>query len=380
VKITLVRTTVDGNHAQSGGGIATFDGEATLTDNSRLTGNTAAFFGGGLESLSGKVTVVDSIVDHNSANSRGGGLYLQGAGEAQLVRSTVQSNVAGHLGGGDSSLDGRGGGVFTKERVMIDHSTISNNIATQRGGGIGTDDGVVKVVNSTVSGNAATDVGGGIDGRAVDVQFSTVSGNASNFGGGIRASTVQLLNATISGNTANGGGGVVAVFGSIMNSTIVENTAANNAGGVLWASIGISQLHVKNTIIANNHLSNTTSRVGQDVSGNFVSDGHNLIGVVDGGNGFGFHVFEPSSFVGHIPPLPSNGDLLGSADNPLDPKLGALADNGGPTKTHALLAGSPAIDHGDNGGAPATDQRGVARPRDGDGNGSLVVDIGAFER
>jgi hypothetical protein len=71
---------------------------------------------------------------------------------------------------------------------------------------------------------------------------------------------------------------------------------------------------------------------------------------------------------------------VGTANNPIDPRLGALADNGGPTKTHALLAGSPAIDHGDNNDAPAIDQRGVARPRDGDGNGSRVVDIGAFEK
>jgi hypothetical protein len=71
---------------------------------------------------------------------------------------------------------------------------------------------------------------------------------------------------------------------------------------------------------------------------------------------------------------------VGTAANPIDPRLAPLASNGGPTKTHALLAGSPAIDRGDNSGAPAADQRGVARPRDGDGDGTSVVDIGAFER
>jgi hypothetical protein len=99
------------------------------------------------------------------------------------------------------------------------------------------------------------------------------------------------------------------------------------------------------------------------VYGTFVSGGHNLIGVVDGfATGFG-----------------AASDQLGTSSDPLDPLLGPLANNGGPTQTHALLAGSPAIDKGDNTGAPATDQRGVARPRDGDGNGSLLVDIGAFE-
>jgi hypothetical protein len=71
---------------------------------------------------------------------------------------------------------------------------------------------------------------------------------------------------------------------------------------------------------------------------------------------------------------------VGSRAHPIDPRLAPLANNGGRTQTHALLSGSPAIDRGDNAGAPATDQRGVARPRDGDGNGSRIVDIGAFER
>jgi hypothetical protein len=101
------------------------------------------------------------------------------------------------------------------------------------------------------------------------------------------------------------------------------------------------------------------------VAGFLQSHGHNLIGdgsgiITEGG-------------------LPSS-DLVGTPDHPIDPRLAPLAKNGGPTQTHALLAGSPAIDHGDNTDAPATDQRGLARPRDGDGNGSSIVDIGAFEK
>jgi hypothetical protein len=84
-----------------------------------------------------------------------------------------------------------------------------------------------------------------------------------------------------------------------------------------------------------------------------------------------------------------NGDQVGTAAAPLDPLLGPLQNNGGPTKTHALLAGSPAIDHGDNSAVdpttqklPTTDQRGAGhpRPKDGNGDGLAVVDIGAFER
>src|SRR5262249_23190196 len=100
-----------------------------------------------------------------------------------------------------------------------------------------------------------------------------------------------------------------------------------------------------------------------DVFGDFVSQGHNLIGDGSGSN---------NSF--------GNNDQVGTPQNPLDPKLGPLADNGGPTRTHALRRGSPALDSGDHSGAPDTDQRGVKRPRDGDGDGLSLVDIGAFER
>jgi hypothetical protein len=62
-----------------------------------------------------------------------------------------------------------------------------------------------------------------------------------------------------------------------------------------------------------------------------------------------------------------------------DRRLGPLHDNGGPTFTHALLFGSPAIDAGDNSACPATDQRGFVRPMDGDDDGTATCDIGAFE-
>ena len=103
--------------------------------------------------------------------------------------------------------------------------------------------------------------------------------------------------------------------------------------------------------------------------GEFVSGRHNLIGDGTGGTGF-------TNGVG--------GDIVGTGANPIDPKIGALANNGGRTRTHALLAGSRAIDRGDNAVVTlglTTDQRGVGFPRqkDGNGDGIRIVDIGAFK-
>ena len=130
------------------------------------------------------------------------------------------------------------------------------------------------------------------------------------------------------------------------NLTVNNNSATEDLGGGIFNFDG--SVSIRNSIISNNLY-------GGNCSGLITSDGHNL---------------EDTNTCGFTGP----GDLINT--NPL---LGPLQNNGGPTLTHALLPGSPAIDAGDNSVCPTTDQRGVTRPQDGNGDGIAVCDIGAFE-
>ncbi len=168
------------------------------------------------------------------------------------------------------------------------------------------------------------------------------SNNAN--GGGIyvggAGGGLNLTNVTLSGNSASVGGGVYNEISSSLVNVTVTNNSATQSGGL--AGRQRSNDSVRNTIIAGNTGGNP------DGNGSFDSLGYNIIGVVGGSTGW-----------------------IGSDRTGVDPLLQALADNGGPTPTHALAAGSQAIDNGTTSGAPAADQRGVAR----DGS----PDIGAYE-
>jgi len=347
---TLTNCTVSGNSAGSGGGIRATTLNLT---NSRVSGNTAGLVtfsvgGGGI--WADTATLTRCTVNGNTADSNGGGIN---ATTATLTSCTVSGNTAGIGGGGISATT-----------LTLTTSTINGNSAA---GGGGINATTATLTNCTVSGNTAGDSGGG--GAiipAATLTNCTVSGNStSGTGGGIYAyNTVSLNmnNCTVSGNSADFGGGILAFLGTLLNCTIAENFASTG-GGIFRDSSGGGALTLKNTLVVLNLV--RFSGAGPDVSGIFTSQGHNLIGDGTGGSGFTNGV---------------NGDIFGTNINPIDPKLGPLQNNGGPTKTMALLAGSPAIDKGDNAGALAVDQRGFPRKKDGNGDGIAFVDIGAFER
>lgn len=191
----------------------------------------------------------------------------------------------------------------------------------------------MSVIESVISNNR---LGGGIYGQSVELTNSTVSGNvegdsstyAPTLGAGVTAKALTLSNSTIARNQAENGAAVVVRESATLSSSIV----AENVGGDLLAID----------------------------SGAFTSGGNNLIGDGSGGG----------AFVNGV-----KGDVVGTAARPVDPRLGPLALNGGPTATHALLPGPPAIDAGSNPLDLETDQRGEGFPRDL----GAAPDIGAFE-
>ncbi len=240
--------------------------------------------------------------------------------------------------------------------VAISDVTLRHgSVAVGFGGAIRVNGGSLVLTRSVVADSAVgAGLGGGIyvgGSQALTLVDSTVSGNFGDFvGGGIFANgPLTLINSTVSGNSAFLGAGIVTGTGAVtlLNSTITGNTATSGTGGI---SAGLGAITVKNTIVANN-----TAPSVQNCAGTLTSQGHNL----ESTNECGFN---------------AAGDLINT-----DPQLGPLQDNGGPTPTQAPLPGSPAIDAGDSAGCPGADQRGVARPQDGDGDSIAACDIGAVE-
>lgn len=259
------------------------------------------------------------------------------------------------------------GGVLNNGHLTLDHVVVADNTVTtgavefwKGGAGIYNGDGATLVLrDSTVRDNSVTGgAGGGVYGffnSTVTIERSTVSGNSANdVGGGIRSlGNTTIVNSTISGNTSTGwhGGGVFHTDGAmtISSSTVTGNTApGGTAGGLFLGSFGAPN--------------GSASLQGSIVSGN---SGDECI-VFYGGP------FAMESLGANVLGDATCGAAASTDVVVDDALLGPLADNGGPTLTHALLPGSPALDAGDASG-PDTDQRGVARPQ------GAGPDAGSFE-
>jgi hypothetical protein len=363
VRAELDGLTITQGRATEGGGI--YNAGTLTVSNSALSGNSVNGtheYGGGIYN-SGTLTVSNSTLSGNSANGTpnygGGGIYNHGT--MTLSNSTLSGNTA----------IGIGGGIFNDGTLTVSNSTLSGNSASgyyAAGGGI-FNDGTLTVSNSTLSGNSVNgphDYGGGIyNNNTLTVSNSTLSANsATEFGGGIYNDygTLTVSNSTLSANSASQDGGGIFNHGTspvtLTNATLIANRAntgsGNFHGGGLFVYSGTPLLH--NTLIAGN-FNGAAGTTRDDVYGaldpggnyNLISDGTGMTGLSNG----------------------ANGNLVGSASAPIDPLLGDLHGNGGPTLTHALLPGSPALNAGDPSQLGSPDQRGVIR--------TGGVNIGAFQ-
>jgi hypothetical protein len=287
---------------------------------------------------------------------------------APLVVTGANSPLAiAGAGAGRTALDG--GGVTRV--VLVQGGTLSlagltirnGSAPSSSGGGILVDGGSLTLVNSVVSGNQANQGGGVNSFGSLTVLDSTFRGNTATIiggaiasvGGGAQDAPLTLVGVTISGNTAaNRGGGVfISNATTAVTSTTIAGNTAGLVGGGLANQFSTRPQTLRNTIVADNTAPADANCVTDSAA--FTSLGHNL----DSGSSCNFG---------------GPGDLSN-----LSAGLGPLQNNGGATPPHALLAGSPAIDAGDQIACPATDQRGVPTPQDGNGDGVAVCDIGAVE-
>ena len=350
------------------------DGKFTL-DGVTVSGSTGAYGGALYAGNDGELEIIDSTFENNTATTNGGAVYIYNDNDATISGSTFTNN--------ESLADG--GAIFGEihYNVTIVDCTITGNSAADDGGGLAfyakKPDNVLSITDTTIDANDAGDLGGGLK---IDAQDPLI---------------VSITNSTVSNNTAQTDAGIgfddPGITATINNSTISANAALYGSGGVYIGS-GSSLTVNQSTISAN---SSAGSYTGTDGGGIQLGDNTSVVtlsGSIVSGNSSGvagaadFGLY--SSLASDTASITATNSLIGEVDSRItvngtnnvsstNPMLGALANNGGPTKTMALLTGSPAIDAGPNPVATFTgnefDQRGAGYARIVGG----LVDIGAFE-
>jgi hypothetical protein len=340
--------------------LATFN-DMSIIDGKSTVGGSAG--GGGAifaKSIGTSITINNSIVSGHANSSTGGAMSLL-SGFTGLV--TINNSTFS----GNSST--RGGAIYfwTTGNLTISNSKFLNNTSSGGGGAINPWSVLTTITDSTFANNTAVGNGGALEmsgAATVSISGSTFSGNTAALGGAIyQASTsLTVTNSTVSGNSASGagGGGGIAVGSAtttIRNSTIANNNALAGNGGGIRKSSATGTLTLGSTIVA----TNTAATGGPDIHGTVaiaIAGGDNLVGVGDAGN---FTL--------------AGTNYTGTSGSPLDPLLGALKNNGGPTETQEILPGSPAAFKGNNDLVLTWDQRGPGFPRSSGGK----TDIGAVQ-
>ncbi len=384
----LVSTAVLTNVSQDGNwqdvlGVLTVTTTADLVDGN--TSSVAALLGNagadGFISLREAIIATNNTIGADTIFLTAGTFSFSIAGQGENAAATGDLDILDTLtingagaglsiidaSGLDRVLEVRAGTSATISDVTIRGGTMS---ASNWGGGILIDNGATLNLSRVVVTGNSTGSGAGIYNYGTLIAADTVISNnsASDWGGGLYndRGNVTLNGVTISGNTAGKDGGGINNAGSgavlsLTNVTLSTNTAAGSGGG-LWTSRGVA---ATNVTIANNVASGGDGVFGQGGSA-LVTFKNSLLY-----NPAGANSNRAMTSLGNNIDSDGTAALTGSGDLVADPQLAALANYGGMTPTHALFAGSPAINAGTSVGAPATDQRGASRLG--------APDIGAFE-
>ncbi len=374
LSIDMVTNNSDGGNGSLRAVIGAANAGDTIEFQSGLTGTIK---------LTGGVLSIAKNLDIEGPGA--GVLEISGNGASSVfqVGSGVTATIAGL-----TIIDGTsgvGGGINNAGTLAVNDCTLSGNTATADGNGIGGGGGIentgtLSVTNSTLSYNSATaGFGGGIDNNGTaTVTYSTLSGNSAGSGGGIyNSDSLTVSNSTLAGNLAGAGGGGIRNDGTaaVISSTLLANAVGDGPGGGIdnfnsvtvtsstlsansasSAGGGVFTANRSAVIFANTIVATNNAMLGPDVDGTVTSAGCNLIGSDAGASGF-----------------TAKTDILG-----VDPQLGSLQYNGGPTETMVLLPDSPAIHAATTASYPGTttpittDQRGFALD-------SSAPDIGAFQ-
>jgi hypothetical protein len=380
--VIISGSNVHSNHVYAGNGGTGGIGAPTLGS---AGGAGGVAQGGGLSESGGSLTITNSTFKFNQV--------FGGAGGAGGLGYTAAS-FGGPGGAGGSGGAAQGGGLFCSlTTVSLSTSTVSDaavggtggngghggngfstagngdnggNGGVAQGAGVYASGGKLTITNATIALSMAQGGNGGAGGHGgSNANPFSFGGNGGNGGNGAAANgagiffgagTLSLTNATIASNNAKlstgGAGGAPGVGGAGHGIVGSPGAAQSGAGGGAFVASGTT-VNAINTLFGANQAGSAP-----DFSGKFTTATHNFL---EDGTGSNLPPGTPDS----------TGNIVGTSAHPINPLLGTLANNGGPTETMALLAGSPCLNAGTSSGAPAADQRGVAR--------DTPPDIGAFE-
>ncbi len=305
--------------------------------------------------LSGTAITIDSSVTINGPGARTLSVSGNNASRVFVVTNPPVGSATVNISG----LTVTGGNA---QPILLGGTLIGDG-----GGIINTGGATLNLTELNISGNSATSFGGGIATRAIllvatttNITRSTISNNSSILGGGgisnlgtdlISSAVTTLTNSTVTSNSALAeGGGISNTAGTLnlVSDTVSHNNSTVAGGGIVnVAGVLIGTVSMRNTILAQNTAVLNTDLISSDGLGVFNSLGNNLIGnSLDISASFGASVFVQGTASPN-----ANADLVGSVGigfQRIDPLLGALQNNGGPTNTRLPAVGSPAIDKGNN--------------------------------